>query len=401
MASQTYDIITVGGGIAGSILARAMAEHGAKVLVLESATSFRDRVRGEAMGPWSTKETMDLGVYETLMAAGANHLRYWNEYHGPEVMDRVDLVATSLPQMPMLAIYHPDLQEALINAASDGGAEVRRGARVSEINLSGTPTVKANLDGHSTEFQARLVVSADGRSSMGRASGGFSVQADPDLNMVAGVLLDGLSLQEDGVHHWMIPSVGHKSFVFCQKGGRGRAYVSYPASTEYRFSGASGFSQFLAGARAAGVPDEIYGSATVSGPLATFNGANNWVEHPYRHGLALIGDAAGATDPSWGQGLGLAIHDSKLLSENLMVTEDWEKAGNAYAVQHDRDFGIIHTFENWMSEVLCQTGPEADARRERILPMWHQDRSRNPLTIVNGPGEALDETVRKRFFCED
>lgn len=51
MATQTYDIITVGGGIAGSILARAMAEHGAKVLVLESATSFRDRVRGEAMGP--------------------------------------------------------------------------------------------------------------------------------------------------------------------------------------------------------------------------------------------------------------------------------------------------------------------------------------------------------------
>ena len=401
MAAQTYDIITVGGGIAGSILAGAKAEHGAKVLVLESATSFRDRVRGEAMGPWSTKEAMDLGVYDTLMAAGANLLQYWNEYHGPEVMDRRDFVATTVPQMPMLAIYHPDLQEALINAASDAGAEVRRGARVSEINLEGAPTVKANLDGQSTEFQARLVVSADGRSSMGRASGGFSVQVDPDLNMVAGVLLDGLSLQDDGVHHWMNPSAGHKSFVFCQRGGRGRAYVSYPASTEYRLSGASGFSQFLAGARVAGVPDEIFGSAAVSGPLATFSGATNWVEHPYRNGLALIGDAAGATDPSWGQGLGLAIHDAKLLSENLMANEDWEKAGNAYAVQHDRDFGIIHTFENWMAEVLCQTGPEADTRRERILPMWHQDPSRNPLTIVNGPSEPLDETVRRRFFCED
>ena len=293
-------------------------------------------------------------------------------------MDRRDFVATTIPQLPMLAIYHPDLQEALINAASDSGAEVRRSARVREINPGGTPTVKANLDGQSTEYQARLVVSADGRSSMGRASVGFSVQADPDLNMVAGVLLDGLSLQEDSVHHWMNPSAGHKSFVFCQRGGRGRAYVSYPASTEYRFSGVSGFSQFLAGAQVAGVPGEIFGSTAVSGPLATFSGATNWVEHPYRNGLALIGDAAGATDPSWGQGLGLAIHDAKLLSENLMVNEDWEKTGNAYVAQHDRDFGIIHTFENWMSEVLCQTGPEADARRERILPMWHQDPGRNP-----------------------
>ena len=308
MAAQTYDIITVGGGIAGSILARVMAEHGAKVLVLESATSFRDRVRGEAIAPWSTKEAMDLGVYDTLMAAGANLLQYWYWYHGPEHVDCQDLEATTTPKTPMLSIYHPDLQEALINAASDAGAEVRRGARVREINLGGAPTVKANLDGQSTEFQARLVVNADGHSSMGRVSGGFSVQADPDLNMIAGVLLDDLPLQNDAVHHWMNPSAGHKSFVFRQRGKKGRAYVSYPASTEYRISGDSGFSQFLAGAQVAGVPDEIFGPATVSGPLATFSGATNWVEHPYRNGLALIGDAAEATDPSWGQGLARIIH---------------------------------------------------------------------------------------------
>jgi len=29
MASDTYDIITVGGGLGGSVLAKAMAEHGA------------------------------------------------------------------------------------------------------------------------------------------------------------------------------------------------------------------------------------------------------------------------------------------------------------------------------------------------------------------------------------
>ena len=99
--------------------------------------------------------------------------------------------------------------------------------------------------------------------------------------------------------------------------------------------------------------------------------------------------------------IGLAFHDAKLLSENLMANEDWEQAGNAYAVQHDRDFGIIHTFDNWMAGVLCRTGPEADTRQERILPMWHQEPSRNPWTIVNGPSEPLDETARKRFLCED
>src|SRR5439155_7438881 len=40
----TYDIITVGGGLGGSALARAMAARGARVLVLEHEKQFKDRV---------------------------------------------------------------------------------------------------------------------------------------------------------------------------------------------------------------------------------------------------------------------------------------------------------------------------------------------------------------------
>ena len=51
MGSKTYDIITVGGGLGGSALAKAMAKHGARVLVVERERHFKDRVRGEAMHP--------------------------------------------------------------------------------------------------------------------------------------------------------------------------------------------------------------------------------------------------------------------------------------------------------------------------------------------------------------
>jgi menaquinone-9 beta-reductase len=39
------------------------------------------------------------------------------------------------------------------------------------------------------------------------------------------------------------------------------------------------------------------------GPLASFDGADTWVEHPFKDGLALIGDAGASSDPSFGQGL--------------------------------------------------------------------------------------------------
>ena len=47
-----YDLIVIGGGLAGAALARAMAAGGARVLVLERELRFRDRVRGEGMHPW-------------------------------------------------------------------------------------------------------------------------------------------------------------------------------------------------------------------------------------------------------------------------------------------------------------------------------------------------------------
>ena len=51
MSCPVYDIITVGGGLGGSAIAKAMAEHGARILVLEREKQFRDRVPGEGMSP--------------------------------------------------------------------------------------------------------------------------------------------------------------------------------------------------------------------------------------------------------------------------------------------------------------------------------------------------------------
>jgi choline dehydrogenase-like flavoprotein len=47
-----YDLVTVGGGVGGAALAKAMAEQGHRVLVIEREKQFKDRVRGEFVFPW-------------------------------------------------------------------------------------------------------------------------------------------------------------------------------------------------------------------------------------------------------------------------------------------------------------------------------------------------------------
>src|SRR5258705_452135 len=69
MNAEQYDIVTIGGGLASSALAKVMAEHGLRVLILEREREFKDRVRGEFMTSWGVAEARELGIYELIRDA--------------------------------------------------------------------------------------------------------------------------------------------------------------------------------------------------------------------------------------------------------------------------------------------------------------------------------------------
>ena len=169
MTARSYDIITVGGGIAASSLAKAMAEQGARVLVLEREKQFKDRVRGEAIVSWGVAEANELGIGHLLKEKCAIDVPYVEASSGSR-----DLRATTLQRLPMLCFSHQVMQEALLQAAENAGAEVRRGVSVQHIECGSEPAVA--LDGRSHEWiSARLVVAADGRGSAARKWAGFPV----------------------------------------------------------------------------------------------------------------------------------------------------------------------------------------------------------------------------------
>ena len=401
MAAKSYDIIIVGGGIAGSALAKAMAEKGARVLVLEQETKFRDRVRGEAIMPWGTVEAMELGILDSIMAEAGHELPWFDTYLGGDKPSHRDLAATTDPKTVVTAFYHPRMQESLIAAAEESGADVQRGATVIGVRTNGEPEVVAKLNGRETVNKARLLVGADGRRSIVRSQVGFDVQQDPGHNLVAGVLLDGVPVSDDASHAWMNSELGLWVLIFPQGGERVRAYVCYPASAGYRLTGAQDVPRFIQDAVRAGVPEDHYAKTKAAGPLATFDGGAAWVHHPYRNGVGLLGEAAATPDPTWGQGLSLSLRDARVLRDMLLSHEDWDEAGNAYAAEHDRYYSVIHTAELWQTQLLLETGPDADVRRQKAFAAWQEDRTRRLDVLMSGPGPALDEYARRRFFGED
>src|SRR5882762_6752613 len=67
----------------------------------------------------------------------------------------------------------------------------------------------------------------------------------------------------------------------------------------------------------------------------------------------------------------------------------------------DRHARATHLGNPWYTRLYLETGPDADARRQRALPFVAQNPTRQPDTIFSGPDVPLDEEVRRRFFAED
>jgi 2-polyprenyl-6-methoxyphenol hydroxylase-like FAD-dependent oxidoreductase len=235
-----------------------------------------------------------------------------------------------------------------------------------------------------------------------RRWGGFDVQEDLHRRSFAGVLLDDMPAPEDTLHSRFAPSEGTMSWLFPQGQGRVRAYVGFDSRTDFEpLSGDRDLPRFIETSVRLGVPKEYFDGCRASGPLATFDATDNWVEHPYRDGIALIGDAACTSDPTWGQGMSLVLRDVRVLSESLCASDDWDAAGHAFAEEHDRGYGACHRCDGWYTDLLLEPGSEADARRSVALPRILEDPTRLPDVPISGPSGASDENARRRLFGLD
>lgn len=392
---MSVDVVVVGGGLAGSTLAAVLARSGRSVLVLEREAKFKDRVRGENILPWGVAAARRLGIVDDLVAGGGRPIGFFNWYAMGQLTDRRPLAQTTPHGEASINMYHPDLQETLLASSAKAGAEIKRGVTVQGISEdNGRWTVSFVEDGKPRSITARLVVGADGRFSKMREWAGFEVERDPDFLRIAGALVERTPIPDDTVHFCVGPGVG--TFIAPLGNRRARMYAVYVgAMGDRKLSGKDKVGDFIDCCRSTGAPGEWFDGVDVTGPLAEFEGADSWVRSPAKPGLALIGDAAAATNPAWGNGLSKTLVDVETLGTQLTSTDDWDAAVKRYAAVHDDYAGKLRNILSWMTELVWSGGPEADARRARVFPRMQQDPTGFPDAIGQGPFGPSDEQARR------
>jgi 2-polyprenyl-6-methoxyphenol hydroxylase-like FAD-dependent oxidoreductase len=358
-------------------------------------------VRGEWVAPWGVLELERIGILDVLRERAAAHeLPFQNTGVRRLGSTPTDLVKHSRPQRPGLTFFHPAAQEALIRWAAEQGAEVLRGARVTTVRGGEAPSAEWAGDGAGSA-SGRLVVGADGRTSLVRTAIDKPEQTRGEMRLWAGVRMRNLNWPSDCGMLTLDPESGYAAAVFPQADGAARVYLGPSRDDRKRLSGAKDIDSFLAGLKPLLGDQDVFGDAEAIGPLATFDTEMRWIDDPQQDGLVLIGDAAGYTDPTWGQGLALGFRDARVLGEALVGADDWRDAAAAYAAEHDVYFNAMVKSEAWTEELLLSPGPEGDQTRARVFAAWGEDPSRSPGAAYNGPDFVADEEARRRFFALD
>jgi 2-polyprenyl-6-methoxyphenol hydroxylase-like FAD-dependent oxidoreductase len=390
----------VGGGVGGAALAAVLAAAGLGVAVVEREPVFRDRVRGEGIHPWGYREAKRLGLDAALAAAGARELPVWQTYTARRPNEPSFWADDPENDLPELTVFHPALQQALLDHAAAAGATVVRPAEVTGLRWAGTPEiVLAGPDGEQT-IRAGLVVGADGRASRVRRWIGARTEHDPPHHLFAGGLVADAGLPENATHAADFP--GGRMFTFPQGAGRARVYLLGLENRIAGLRGAANRPAFLA-YTARLLPPGFLTEAVPAGPVAFFPNNDVWSSRLTATGVVLMGDAAGANDPSAGQGLSLVFRDVRELRDLLLDERDWGMATAEFARRRQTYFAVLRAHARWLGELTVEEGPDADARRARVQRARQEDPTAGGFAVVfaRGPdGLVPDEAARRRFFGE-
>ncbi|MFI0422452.1 FAD-dependent monooxygenase [Spongiactinospora sp. 9N601] len=346
---MSVDVIVVGAGPTGLLLAAELALAGVRVRVLERRVERRRESRALTMHPRSI-EMMDLrGIADRFLSRG----RTVPGWHFAALDTRLDF--TRLPTRHGYTIFlaQARTEEVLEARARELGAEVVRGCAVTAVRHDDDSVTVETADGGSV--RAAYVVGCDGGRSMAREAAGIAFEGtDETVSAILGdfAVTDPDAVQAANGRLLAVPlEDGLTRFVLVNP-ERMRVPSAEPVTLEE-------FRKALVdvAGRDFGVAEPRW--------LSRFGNATRLAAR-YRQGRILVaGDAAHIHFPAAGQGLNTGLQDAMNLGWKLAAQiTGWAPAGllDSYDAER-RPVGAAVTANTEVQTLLLELPLLAQYRR--------------------------------------
>jgi flavin-dependent dehydrogenase len=321
-----YDVIVVGGRVAGASTAMLLARRGHRVLLVDRARMPSDTVSTHALLRTAVLQLTRWGLLSEVAGSGAPAIREIMLGFGDE---RIPFGIKE--EHGVSELYAPRrvvLDAIILAAAVDAGAEFTPGTRVTGLERdSQGRVVGARLDDRTT-VGARYVVGADGiHSRVVAAVGAEVLESHPPVNAVhyayyVGVDVPGYWFQfTPGVNAGMIPTNDGAVCVFA---GRPRGELG-----RFRAAPDAEFRRLLV--KAGQDLAERVAAGTRVTPYRGTSGLPGFVRKPWGAGWALVGDAGYSKDPISAHGISGATRDAELCANAIdEALQDPDREASAF-----------------------------------------------------------------------
>src|SRR5215218_6984257 len=348
-AKAEYDVAIVGASLSGCTAAILLGRAGAKVALLEKRPDPKafKRVCSHFIQASAVPTIERLGLYEPIHEAGGVRSRFHSRtpWGWVEPTERREAYCLNLCR----SLLDPMLREA---AAAEPGVELMLGQGAERLIRDGGAFVGVGVrdrEGTEREIRARLVVGADGRDSRVAELAQVKEKTLPHNRLAYGGYFEGPKPRfwPDGTVWLLDPDM---AAAFPTDGGQ----IFYIAMThkdrapEFKADPERALVEHVAGVPE---PPPIRESRCVAPVIGKIEMPNR-IRGPIAPGLALIGDAALATDPLFGVGCGFAFQSGEWLADSvspaLRGVESLDNCLRRYRKCHRRQLGmharLIHDY---------------------------------------------------------
>ena len=355
-----YDVVVVGGRVAGASTALLLARAGARVALVDRARRGSDTVSTHALMRAGVLQLSRWGLLERVVAAGTPPVRRTTFHHE----GRRPVEVSIRPSTGVDALHAPRrhvLDAILADAAAEAGADVLHQTPVTGLLRDGdgrvAGVVTRGADGRGVPITAPITVGADGISSM--VASAVDARVEVQGRAASAVL------------YRYVPGCGASGYEWAY-GGRAAAGIIptnggeccvFVSSTPERVrrlrrQGAEAAFDALLDVVGGAVADRVR-DGSAGGRIRGWAGVPGHVRRSWGPGWALVGDAGYFKDPITTHGMTDALRDAELLADALLAV----LGGSAEAValadyQATRDRLSRDLFE--VTEEVAAYGWDAD-----------------------------------------
>jgi len=309
-----FDVAIVGASLSGCTAAVLLSRAGARVALIEKSpdpSAFK-RICSHFIQASAVPTLERLGLYEPILEAGGlrtrNHI--WTRWGWIEPTERRSAYCLNLRR----EVLDPILREM---SAAAPGVELFLGQKA--VRLLGDRqgfggVAVCDREGVETEIGAKLTVGADGRDSHIAELAGVEEKALPHNRLAYAGYFEGPKTRfwPDAATWFLDPDIAG---AFPTDGGQTFyiAMVSKDRAPEFKEDPERALVEHVAG-----IPDPPpIRESRLAAPVLGKVEMPNRVRGPVAPGLALVGDAALASDPLFAVGCGFAFQSGEWLADSV------------------------------------------------------------------------------------